>query len=120
MFFGENPPGPAHHPLPPNFGIALPELLSAHAKKRRDRMAGVVGDETLKASRFLLRVSEFSILRKSSGNPQLHAGTPSEVGPVECGVLLDFDLAHCVLLVLHHHSGECGPDQDAQRCGVDH
>jgi hypothetical protein len=30
MFFGENPSGPAFHPLPPNFGIALPELFSAH------------------------------------------------------------------------------------------
>lgn len=52
MTFRKNPFGPAHHPLPLNFGIALPELFSDHAMKRRDRMGRVVGDETLKFSTF--------------------------------------------------------------------
>lgn len=56
-------------------------------------MGGVVGDETLKHPRFLLRVSEFPILQKSPGNSQVHAGAISEVGPVESGTLLDFDHA---------------------------
>ena len=77
---------------PPIFENALPELFSAHAKKRRDRMGGVVY-ETLKQPRFLLRVSGFSILKKLPDNSQLHAGATSEVGPIECRALLDLDLA---------------------------
>ena len=56
-------------------------------------MGGVVGDETLRHQRFLLRVSGFSILKKSLGNSQLHSGAASKVGPIECGALLDLDLA---------------------------
>lgn len=55
-------------------------------------MGGVVGEETLRHSRFLLRVSGFSILKKSPDKSQLHAELNSERTWIECGALFDFDL----------------------------
>ena len=90
-----------------------------HNKEEIDTVGGA-GSESRSPQRFLLRVSEFSILKKLQGNAQLHAGTNSEVGPVECGSLLDFDFTFGIPPVLHHHSSKSGPDQYAHRCCLNH
>lgn len=88
-------------------------------KEEIDTVGGT-GSESRSLQRFLRRVSEFSILKKLRGNSQLHAGMNSKLGPVECRSLFDFNLALSVSPVFHHHPGEGRPDDNAQRCCVDH